>query len=648
MDAAEVKQRVPIENVVAHYGGILNAKGECQCLLPHNHNNGDSNPSMTVRNGRVRCWSQQCFGEKGADQFELVGVMEGLSNFSEQRRRVCEIGGVADTGNGNGQRRIVSEYPYTDEDGHLLFQVVRYEPKDFRQRRPDGKGGWIANLQGVPLVLYRLPSVLAAQTVLLVEGEKDADTAHRLGLPDGYAASCNPMGAGKWKDEYSDSLTGKMVVILPDADPVGLQHGHRIAAALQGHAAAVHWLTLPGGAKDLTAWAESGGTQADLYALLTDAPNWTPPAETTPEVPTPPASRTLAFTSLAALLSEPDEKLDFLVGELLPTGGFCILNGKPKAGKSTLARVLALAVARGDEWLGLQTHQGPVLYLGLEEKRAEVRKHFAAMGATADPVYVFIAPSPEDGLLQLRSAAAFYKPVLIIVDPIFRFVRVKDGNDYAQMTAALEPIMTLARDTGATVLGVHHLGKGDRSGGDAILGSTAIFGSVDSALFLKRSDRYRTLSSQQRYGTDLEEITLTLDPDTHLVTAGLPRLEADISHAMTLILDFLRTLSSPTDAKTIYAGAECRKEVAIQGLKRLMEQGKVTRTGRGGGKDPFRHAITDSGSVVPSIYQEPGNQSPRQELTTENHLADRGSQLFETYAPVPDTQEPDSEEDIRL
>src|ERR1700737_3378329 len=73
-------------------------------------------------------------------------------------------------GNGNGSRksspRTVAEYDYRGESGELLYQIVRYEPKDFRQRRPDGKGGWTWKLDGVRRVLYRLPEVITASDVL--------------------------------------------------------------------------------------------------------------------------------------------------------------------------------------------------------------------------------------------------------------------------------------------------------------------------------------------------------------------------------------------------------------------------------------------------------------------------------------------------
>src|SRR6266511_3212312 len=36
----------------------------------------------------------------------------------------------------NGNRREIAAYDYTDENKNLLYQSVRFEPKDFRQRRP--------------------------------------------------------------------------------------------------------------------------------------------------------------------------------------------------------------------------------------------------------------------------------------------------------------------------------------------------------------------------------------------------------------------------------------------------------------------------------------------------------------------------------
>jgi putative DNA primase/helicase len=111
---------------------------------------------------------------------------------------------------------IVETYPYVDERGNLLFEVVRLDPKDFRQRHPVGNG-WEWNLHGVRRVLYRLPRVREAAlvhgTVYIVEGEKDVEAAERAD-PD-IVATCCPMGAKKWRKYYNDMLrsVGKVVVV---------------------------------------------------------------------------------------------------------------------------------------------------------------------------------------------------------------------------------------------------------------------------------------------------------------------------------------------------------------------------------------------------------------------------------------------------
>jgi hypothetical protein len=109
---------------------------------------------------------------------------------------------------------IVATYDYADESGAPLFQVVRLAPKDFRQRRPDGKGGWTWSLGKTRRVLYRLPEVRDAvareRLVVIVEGEKDTDNLRELG----FTATCNPGGANKWRAEYGESLRDADVVII--------------------------------------------------------------------------------------------------------------------------------------------------------------------------------------------------------------------------------------------------------------------------------------------------------------------------------------------------------------------------------------------------------------------------------------------------
>lgn len=170
-------------------------------------------------------------------------------------------------------RRIDATYDYTDENGVLLYQVVRYFPKEFRQRRPDGRGGWLWNMQGVRRVLYRLPAVMEAKArgepIYLTEGEKDALALVKLGL----CATTHAGGAGKWRDEYTKTLADCRVVMLPDQDDAGRKHRELVQAALAPYVASFDVVNLP--CKDAAEWVGHGGTVVDLEGMLETPP---PPA----------------------------------------------------------------------------------------------------------------------------------------------------------------------------------------------------------------------------------------------------------------------------------------------------------------------------------------------------------------------------------
>lgn len=203
-------------------------------------------------------------------------------------------------GNGNGTgRHIVSTYDYKDEAGTLLFQKVRYEPKDFRQRRPDGAGDWLWSLGDTRRVLYRLPDLIAADKstlVFLVEGEKDADNLAKWGL----VATCNVEGASKddqkpkWRSDYTPYFEGHPVVILPDNDSAGQAHMINAARQIKPGAASIKMINLPGLAPkgDFTDWRNIGGTIDQLMALIDAAPEWEPPAAVAEPSAAPPSEPT--------------------------------------------------------------------------------------------------------------------------------------------------------------------------------------------------------------------------------------------------------------------------------------------------------------------------------------------------------------------
>lgn len=173
--------------------------------------------------------------------------------------------------------KIDTTYAYKDERGRLLFEVVRFEPKDFRQRKPDGKGGWLWSVKDVRQVPYHLPQLLEAkpdQPVFIVEGEKDVLRLESLGL----IATCNAGGAGKWPDELSKHFSDRRVVILPDNDEPGRKHADKVAHALNMANADVRVLLLPGlpPKGDVSDWLDAGGTAETLHDLIVSPGNHLP------------------------------------------------------------------------------------------------------------------------------------------------------------------------------------------------------------------------------------------------------------------------------------------------------------------------------------------------------------------------------------
>ena len=220
---------------------------KAKCLFPERHKNGDANPSMSI------------FEHKEGGP--MLKCQAGCSTSAELMEEARKRGLLPDDGDRKTavERKIVARYNYTDRKGTLLFQVVRYKPKDFRQRRPDGKGGWKWSVPPELRTLYRLPEVHAANSsrrIYIVEGEKDANALRKLGL----VATCNPMGAGKWEQKYSKILRGKRVAIIGDNDPAGQAHAQRVAEELNQAGIKVRVIFSPEPYKDPAEWIAAGAT----------------------------------------------------------------------------------------------------------------------------------------------------------------------------------------------------------------------------------------------------------------------------------------------------------------------------------------------------------------------------------------------------
>ncbi len=213
------------------------------------------------------------------------------------------------------REEFVAVYSYTDENRCTIFQVCRTRDKQFPQRHPDGKGGWVWGMKGVTPILYNLPTVIEAARagglIFLVEGEKDADNLERMGL----VATTSPMGAGKWRKEYAKSLRGGDVVLIPDNDDAGRPHMEAAAASLVGVAARVRILDLPNLPKkgDVSDWIARGGTRVDLLRLVDAAPDFETAWSESDQITVEAGGRRFVFGRDCRM--ETEKKVD---GEILP------------------------------------------------------------------------------------------------------------------------------------------------------------------------------------------------------------------------------------------------------------------------------------------------------------------------------------------
>jgi len=402
------------------------------------------------------------------ESLKRSAISETLAHSAGLQRVDSREGAELIGRNGTGGDYAGIAFPYYwPGDSHPRDYRLRRDHPDLEQKAdgikecrkylsPPGRGN----------LLYFAPNTLrswlsnVALPVVITEGEKKTLALHTLawhGLSDGAEIpQFLPIGlSGVWnwrgtvgkttgpdgdrrdiKGVISDfdkiSWHGRRVVICFDVNirtNESVQHSERaLRAELRRRGAIVETFKWP------------ADTPANVNGIDDLIGVWGPErvcfGPTTAE-PSPTTTTSMKFTPLGELLREHEEETAWLLADHLPLGGDSLLVAKPKTGKSTLARCLALAVARGEDFLGCHTAQGSVFYLALEEKRAEVRRHFRAMGARDDdPIFIFCATSPVDGLAQLREAMKDEKPVLVIVDPLFRFVRIKDGNDYAAVTNA--------------------------------------------------------------------------------------------------------------------------------------------------------------------------------------------------------------------
>jgi len=333
---------------------------------------------------------------------------------------------------------VEASYPYHDRDGNLVYEVVRFDGKRFRQRRPDGLGGWHWNLQGVERVPYRLPELLAGvaqpRRILICEGEKDCDAVYA----HGGCATTNPGGAGKWPARFASYLQGAHVWVVADRDDAGRKHAREVTQTLQGKAASLRTVEAKEG-KDAFDHLKAG------HALDELVPVW-------------------EQDGLVALRGDRlrTRSVDWVQGfeHLIPYGAITLLTGMPGAGKTMLTCRVAALVSIYAQVAVVSSEDSPERILGPRLLAADgdlSRVHFLSWQTNGSELPVLF----PDHLNALERFIVGQKVRLLVVDPITAHLgpEIEHYSDKS-VRSALSPLAMLCDRLALAALVVSHPNKG--------------------------------------------------------------------------------------------------------------------------------------------------------------------------------------------
>ena len=397
-------------------------------------------------------------------------------------------------------RFMSAVYDYTDADGVVQYQVRRYEPKTFRAVRPDGNGGWLHNLDGVTPLPYRLHDMLARpdMPVFIVEGEKAADRLARHGI----VATTNNGGAKNWKPELNQWFAGRNVVILPDNDDAGRAHADTVVANIFDGAAAVKVVELSGlGDKgDVVDYLAGGRDIEDMLSevkaaeMLGEAPAVDVAADN--DNAGEPDVDYFDFVGASYIRNMPP--IDWVIGDgdsgIITQHGLSVMYGAPGAGKSFIALDMALSIAEGIPWQGMQTRQGKVLYIagegvgGLGKRLKAWEAHNGRqVGENLHVLQVAVNFREQGDVEKLMRSIDREGDgwTCVFVDTVARSLVGADENSATELGLWVAAADSLKAHCKCALVGIHHSGKDSTRG---MRGSSALLGAVDTSLVVAKDE----------------------------------------------------------------------------------------------------------------------------------------------------------------
>ncbi|MDT8342153.1 MAG: AAA family ATPase [Longimicrobiales bacterium] len=420
----------------------------------------------------------------------------------------------APSANGSGPH-VAAEYDYRDEDGNLLYQVVRLEPKGFRQRRPDGSGGWLWNVRDTRNVPYRLAELVEAvaldKPVWIAEGEKDAEALREAG----HTATTNRGGAGKWLAAFARYFEGADVVIVADRDRPGIEHAECVLASVQPIAKKARIVVAAEG-KDVSDHLSAG---RDIREFVKLTPELRAAIAGEDEVEEG-EDEGFDLPDPQPLFSYPAEELEWVVERLVQAGELGQIVGGDGSMKSTFALYMALCIAGGHPVLGRFTvKEGPVLYVSEEDGIARLqtrgkalcRGHGWSWADVNDRLHALIRQGVllEDEAWQAHLIAHAQRlgVVAVVFDPLRDLTLAEENSNTqaAPLTRFFRRLNELPSRPAVIVL--HHFGKAGtgenrKAIGERPRGASALKAACRFMLALQKRDGSVSISLLKHTDTD--------------------------------------------------------------------------------------------------------------------------------------------------
>jgi len=450
----------------------------------------EKNPSLSIniKSGRYYCHGCNAKG----DIFNFYGARHELNgNFPAILNGIIKDFAIPYcTGKTTSmpKSRPGINYVYTDLKGTPVHRTVKVEPKGFFLQGFIN-GNWVSGLKDIKPVLYRLPEVIKAKEVIIVEGEKDADNLAKLG----FTATTCPMGAGKWREHYNSYFKDKNVVILPDNDDPGRKHAQQIAWQLQGLAKSVKVIELPdlpdrGDVSDfLNKNTDPEGATERLGIIIDGTPEYVLPEQETRNEPT--TEPRFEFIHNAEILANL-HPIEWQIRDILVEKSFYYDFGDPGSFKTFIALDRLLCIAAGIDYHGHRVKQGSVFYIAGEGQQGLGRRiaawHIAHKTNAKDTPF-FLAKTPTqlmdpDAVDEVRQAVdalakEYGPPAVLHIDTLARNFGEGDENTTKDMNRVIQNMDVAFGNEFCRGI-THHSGHTNK---DRARGSIALHGAADEA-----------------------------------------------------------------------------------------------------------------------------------------------------------------------